>query len=496
MIDILFAIIPKLEPFAPTTGPALLKSHCEEAGLTATVRDYNIDLYNWLKQKRLHEQYYHDDDSGFITWFNRNFEYPEEWDELYEVIKPKMLDWIQEIKHINPTWVGLSMLSSASVCVGRKICELLREHAPQIKIVIGGAAVRKENQMWIDEGWVDYFIFGDGEFSIVELLKGNTQAPGVNSRYPHQVEDLNTILMPNYSDITWTHYEFEEQYAPIYVTGSRGCVKRCTFCDVPLLWPKYKWRSAEHLFSEVELLYHEHGRRMFRFTDSLINGSMSQFRIFLDMIKKFNSDKKYDIDQIRWWSQWIVRAKGQMLEEDFALMKQSNVNELDIGLESFSESVRWHMGKKFTDDDLWWNLEMMHKYDIHYTLLMITGYPTETLEDHQHTLESIRRMSDLGYLTPTGNRTSTAYLSFGNTMLIQPDYKIHKMLKLDPDYVEATGDDDWSYRDNTLDERLRRHREIHKLVQELSGLKSSWLQDKHVREIEKNQMRNHRDAEM
>ncbi len=495
MIDILFAIIPKLEPFAPTTGPALLKSHCEEAGLTATVRDYNIDLYNWLKQKRLHEQYYHDDDSGFITWFNRNFEYPEEWDELYEVIKPKMLDWIQEIKHINPTWVGLSMLSSASVCVGRKMCELLREHAPQIKIVIGGAAVRKENQMWIDEGWVDYFIFGDGEFSIVELLKGNTQAPGVNSRYPHQVEDLNTILMPNYSDITWTHYEFEEQYAPIYVTGSRGCVKRCTFCDVPLLWPKYKWRSADHLFREVELLYHEHGRRMFRFTDSLINGSMSQFRIFLALIRDFNRGK-YDIDQIRWWSQWIVRAKGQMLEEDFALMKQSNVNELDIGLESFSESIRWHMGKKFTDDDLWWNLEMMHKYDIHYTLLMITGYPTETLEDHQHTLESIRRMSDLGYLTPAGNRTSTAYLSFGNTMLIQPDYKIHKMLKLDPDYVEAMGDDDWSYRDNTLDERLRRHREIHKLVQELSGLKSSWLQDKHVREIEKNQMRNHRDAEM
>ena len=490
MIDILFAIIPKLEPFAPTTGPALLKSHCEEAGLTATVRDYNIDLYNWLKQKRLHEQYYHDDDSGFITWFNRNFEYPEEWDELYEVIKPKMLDWIQEIKHINPTWVGLSMLSSASVCVGRKMCELLREHAPQIKIVIGGAAVRKENQMWIDEGWVDYFIFGDGEFSIVELLKGNTQAPGVNSRYPHQVEDLNTILMPNYSDITWTHYEFEEQYAPIYVTGSRGCVKRCTFCDVPLLWPKYKWRSAEHLFSEVELLYHEHGRRMFRFTDSLINGSMSQFRIFLDMIKKFNSDKKYDIDQIKWWSQWIVRAKGQMLEEDFALMKQSNVNELDIGLESFSESVRWHMGKKFTDDDLWWNLEMMHKYRIHYTLLMITGYPTETPEDHQNTLASIQRMADLGYLTPSSNRTSTAYLSFGNTMMIQPDYKIYKMLKDDPLWRDGVGHNDWSYGDNTIELRLSRHLEIHKLVEQVSGLKSSWLQDKHVRALEK-EMRSH-----
>jgi len=495
LIDILFAIIPKLEPFAPTTGPALLKSHCEAGGLTATVRDYNIDLYNWLKKKGLHEQYFHDDDSGFITWFDRKFVYPEEWYELYDIIEPKLLDWIREIKRINPTWVGLSMLSSASVCVGRKMCELLREHAPQIKIVIGGAAVRKENKMWLDEGWIDYFIYGDGEFSIVELLKGNTGASGINSPFPNQVEDLNTILMPNYDDINWTHYEFEAQYAPIYVTGSRGCVKRCTFCDVPLLWPKYKWRSAEHLFREVELMYKKHGRRMFRFTDSLINGSMSQFRTFLKMIKKFNRGK-YDIEQIKWWSQWIVRARGQMLEEDFELMKQSNVNELDIGLESFSESVRWHMGKKFTDDDLWWNLEMMHKYNIHYTLLMITGYPTETLEDHHHTLASIKRMSELGYLTPRGNSTSTAYLSFGNTMLIQPDYKIYKMLKDDPDYIDCVGDNDWSYRDNTLDERLRRHREIHELVQELSGVESSWLQKKHVREIEKNGMRKHRDAEM
>jgi len=217
---------------------------------------------------------------------------------------------------------------------------------------------------------------------------------------------------------------------------------------------------------------------------------MSQFRIFLDMIKKFNSDKKYDIDQIRWWSQWIVRAKGQMLEEDFALMKQSNVNELDIGLESFSESVRWHMGKKFTDDDLWWNLEMMHKYRIHYTLLMITGYPTETPEDHQNTLASIQRMADLGYLTPSSNRTSTAYLSFGNTMMIQPDYKIYKMLKDDPLWRDGVGHNDWSYGDNTIELRLSRHLEIHKLVEQVSGLKSSWLQDKHVRALEK-EMRSH-----
>lgn len=494
-MDILFAIIPKIEPFAPTTGPALLKSHCEAAGLTAIVRDYNIDLYNWLKRINRHRDFFHNDDSGFITWSNNNYEYPEEWYELYDVIKLKMHDWIREIKKINPKWVGLSMLSSASMCVGKKLCELLREYAPEIKIVIGGAAVRPEHQRWLKTGLIDYYIFGDGEFSIVELLNGNITAAGINSFSPCQVEDLNTTLMPNYDDIDWTHYEFDEQMAPIYITASRGCVKRCTFCDVPLLWPKYKWRDADHVFEEVKLMYEKHNRRTFRFTDSLINGSMSQFRLFLKKLSDFNIHQKYDADQIQWWSQWIIRPKGQMLEEDFRLISESGVQELDIGLESFSESVRWHMGKKFTDDDLWWNLEMMHKYNIHYTLLMITGYPTETIEDHEHTLNSVRRMRELGYVNPSSNRPNTAYLSFGNTMMIQSDYKIYKMLENDPDFTYGDGSVDWSYKDNTPEERIRRHLEVNELVQELSGQKQSWLEAKQLRH-DLEEIRKHKNVEM
>ena len=99
-------------------------------------------------------------------------------------------------------------------------------------------------------------------------------------------------------------------------------------------------------------------------------------------------------------------------------------------------------------------------------------------------------MADLGYLTPSSNRTSTAYLSFGNTMMIQPDYKIYKMLKDDPLWRDGVGHNDWSYGDNTIELRLSRHLEIHKLVEQVSGLKSSWLQDKHVRALEK-EMRSH-----
>tara|TARA_R110000772_G_scaffold256190_2_gene372633 strand:- start:5703 stop:7214 length:1512 start_codon:yes stop_codon:yes gene_type:complete len=501
MMDIVFCIVPKLDPYAPTTGPALLKAHCVDAGFKAMVKDFNIDLYNWLKLQNRHEEFFNAKDTGFITWYDRDYVYPPEWEELYEIISPRVQLWIDELIELKTKWVGLSMLSSASVCVGKRICELLREQAPEIKIVIGGAAVRSQTKSWVDNGLVDYYIFGDGEFSIVELLNGNYAADGINSNSPCQVDDLNTTLMPDYDDIDWKQYEYvsgpftlAQDMAPIYITGSRGCVKRCTFCDVPMLWPKYKWRSADHIFGEIQLMYEKHNRRLFRFTDSLINGSMSQFRSFLTKIKEFN-DEKDDIDQITWWSQWIIRARGQMLEEDFKLMADSGITELDIGLESFSESVRWHMGKKFTDDDLWWNLEMMHKYDIHYTLLMITGYPTETAEDHQITLDGVKKMAELGYVSSAKNknRPSTAYLSFGNTMMLQPDYKIYKMLENDPEFKDGIRSVDWSYKDNLPEERIRRHLEVNTLVSEITNQNWSWLQEKQLRQ-DLEEIRKHRDA--
>ena len=489
-MDIVFCIIPKIEPYAPTTGPALLKAHCEAAGFSACVKDYNIDLYNFLKKQNLHKKYFYDNDDAFISWYwPTDYEYPPEWEELYNIIEPKLKDWINDLIKINPTWVGLSMLSSASMCVGRKMCELLREHAPHIKIVLGGAAVRNETKIWLDKNWADCYVFGDGEFPIIDVLNENFNAPGINAIAPYQVENLNDTLIPNYDDINWNHYEFDEQMSPIYITASRGCVKRCTFCDVPLLWPNYKWRTADHVFAEIELMYNKHNRRMFRFTDSLVNGSTSQFRELLKKIIKFNETKTYDHDKIKWHSQWIIRPRSQVTEEDFKLIAASNVESVDIGLESFSESVRWHMGKKFTDEDLWWNFEMMYKYKIHYTLLMITGYPTETKEDHQITLSSIRKMKKLGYISKGGNEPDIAYLSFGNMMLLQPDYKIYKMIENDPTFIDDSVG--WSYKDNTPDERIKRHLEANDMVKKYTGRGLSWLVEKQLRR-NLNEIENHR----
>jgi radical SAM superfamily enzyme YgiQ (UPF0313 family) len=94
----------------------------------------------------------------------------------------------------------------------------------------------------------------------------------------------------------------------------------------------------------------------------------------------------------------------QSPEEDYRLMKESGCYGLDVGVESFSETVRFELGKKFTDDDMWWCFEMLYKYNIHHTLLMFVGHPFETDSDHQITLDTIRQIAKKGYATKNNNK--------------------------------------------------------------------------------------------
>ena len=489
MTDLVISIVPKLDPYAPTVGPAALKAHLQDAGYSCTVIDHNVRLYNYLETKQLGHHYYYEDDSGFLSWMNMGvdpvtgeigFQLDTNFDKLYNVIKDELDRWIAELKAINPTWIGLSMLSRFSCAVGIKMCQLIREHIPTAKIIIGGAAIRHWNIMWINRGWADYYIFGDSERAIIELLNGNTTYPGINSATPVQIEDLDELLVPDYSDINWDDYKEDHTIKPVFVTASRGCVKRCDFCDVPMIWPKYKFRSGAHVTNEILELFNQYQRRTIKFTDSLINGSMRAFRELLTNIAEHN---KNNDNEIMWESQWIMRPKSQSPESDFALMKASGCIELDIGVESFSQHVRYDMGKKFTDEDMWWCFEMLDKYEIPYQMLMIVGYPTETEADHIHTLNTVRRMVELGYISTQGrNRSGGGRFSFGNTLLLTDGLPIWDKYKDNLEYYHD--ETDWKYNDNDLPTRLRRYIEVNELVSELTGEEMTWFLEKSKREYE------------
>ena len=167
----------------------------------------------------------------------------------------------------------------------------------------------------------------------------------------------------------------------VTVTGSRGCVRKCTFCDVAGLWKKYRYRPGSDIANEIVEMYHKYGIDFVNFSDSLVKGSMKAFREFCIALAEANVP-------VKWRGMAIFRSG--MTQSDWDMIKASGCEILDVGIESGSERVRFDMNKKFTNECMYDSIDQLGKRGIRMTFLMMAGYPTETVQDHQETLKLLR----------------------------------------------------------------------------------------------------------
>jgi radical SAM superfamily enzyme YgiQ (UPF0313 family) len=119
-----------------------------------------------------------------------------------------------------------------------------------------------------------------------------------------------------------------------------------------------------------------------------------------------------------WSSQFIFRPKNQFPEELWELLARSNPSNLSVGIESFSENIRFQMGKKFDQDSLNFSLEMALKYNVNISGMLIVGYPTETEKDIEYAKQWLNKYKHFSQILT---------LSWGGTMAILPGTKLDQM---------------------------------------------------------------------
>ena len=220
---------------------------------------------------------------------------------------------------------------------------------------------------------------------------------------------------------------------------------------------------------------------------------MKHFRSLVNLLKEYNENtndntqwrRENTNDNIQWSSQWICKPKSQFTENDYILMKKSGCRALEVGIESFSQHIRYHMLKKFSDEDMWYSFDMLRKYKIHMTLLMFVGYPTETEKDHQHTLDTLRNLYREGYTTARDDQGRLlVYFSFANTMMLEKNPPIPAWHLVKNDITDYKNELDWNYKGNTLKVRLRRLNEVQELLTNLIGQDKGWMARKSIRRNE------------
>lgn len=377
MVDIIIIAVPGLGVKLPQAAPALLKGSVESAGFTCKTIDFNIRFYNEVADTDALDAYF---GSGLNV---------EEHNNASELVKK----WVDDILELNPKFIGISVFTYQNRVATKLFCQHIRKLSTA-KIILGGQGlsiggilgVSGFGKLMYDEGLTDFWVRSEGEVSLVEILKNNINYPGINSDTFKQIDHLDDIPFPNYDDYNLDLYSTKI----LPVTGSRGCVRSCSFCDIHDHW-KYRYRSGKSMTDEILYLHKKYNVNAFTFTDSLINGNLKEFKKF---IKNLANHNKNTNDKITWTSQFIVRSDGQVDDEYWEDIANSGGTRLLIGVETGSDRVRLHMNKKFSNKDLDYTMRMLKKYNITCAFLIMVGYPTETDDDFQETLDMFDRYKE------------------------------------------------------------------------------------------------------
>ena len=442
--------LPRLEPHRPPVSSAIIGSVCRSRVDAVASFDMNIDLFH--ENRLLFDQL-----DGILDG------YRSPSIEERSIIDGFVARKAAEIMAWQPDLILISVFSFTTHYFTRLLLEALKTH-PATK-VIGGQGVyvpelsRQESErntfgeLMLGMGLVDHYVVGEGEQVLAAFLEGERSLPGLDNANKSQVMDLNSAAWPDYGLFDLDRYDYLTNDREVFITGSRGCVRRCTYCDVPYHWPKFRWREGSNIAAEMINHYEQHGVTKFYFTDSLINGSMKAFNDMCNKLAAYRFSPG-----IRWGGQFICKPRNQISDEYFDMMAAAGADQFYIGIETGSDRVRWSMDKKFTNDDISYHLEHFSRTGMGMFFLMLVGYVTETIEDHQDTMAMFPRWQR--YVADGTIRG----IDLGPTLIILANTPLDSMreeLKLrfingDPKSWVADANPDL-----TIQERIRRRLEIH-----------------------------------
>ena len=203
------------------------------------------------------------------------------------------LDWAgleNRIRENHPDLVAPSSMSTANAFLSLRTAELAKKVDKRIVTVLGGqhfTATATETLNKYPE--VDYIILGEGEITLVELVKflmlkkDPGKISGVASRNEGGIRinerrdlicDLDTLPYPAYHRVTdhMKGYYFslmaEKESHFAIIEGSRGCNYRCTYCSQSPFWDHtQRNKTPGRIVDEIEHLNREYGSSFFWFTD-------------------------------------------------------------------------------------------------------------------------------------------------------------------------------------------------------------------------------------
>lgn len=289
-----------------------------------------------------------------------------------------------------------------------------RDINPNMKVgVLGCMAERLKSQFLEEEKIVDLVVGPDAYKDLPNLL----------SEVEEGRDAINVILSKDetYGDISPVRLNSNGVNA--FVSITRGCDNMCTFCVVPFTRGRERSREPQSIIAEIQDL-HEKGFKevmlLGQNVDSYLwygGGLKKDFDKASDMEKATSVDFAQLLDQCATLFPKMrfrfstSNPQDMHLEVIETMAKHHNIcNYIHLPVQSGSTRILKEMNRQHTREEYIALVDKIYEIipDISLSQDIITGFPTETEADHQHTLSLLEHVKyDFGFMFSYSERPGT-----------------------------------------------------------------------------------------
>jgi len=331
------------------------------------------------------------------------------WDD--GIAEEKTYDqWLTGLEHVAPDVVVIETKTPV-VKKHWAIISDLKRILPNVKVVLVGDHVTALPLESMEQSKVDFVLTGgDYDFLLLNLLASLSGAagefePGIWFRENNVIKCTGKFKLDHNLDelpfidrelTKWQLYNERNGNFKVvpgaYTMAGRDCWWRkdggCTFCSWPTLYPTFRVMKPERLADEIGLLIERYGvKTVFDDTGCFPVGQW--LRQFANLMIERGYNKKIQFS--------CNMRFGALMREDYRLMKKAGFKMLLFGVESGSQATLDRLNKGTTIEGIMADCSIPQAEGLEPHITIMVGYPWETRQDAQSTLNVAKTMMQKGW---------------------------------------------------------------------------------------------------
>ncbi len=319
---------------------------------------------------------------------------------------------LETFEEHQPQVVLLSVPFPGTVYGALRIAQTIKQHHPDVKIVLGGGYVNTELRSLNEPrlfDFVDYVTLDAGERPLLALLEhfqGKRSAQrlvrtftreNTEVKYTHWAEPdiaFDDVGTPTWDGLPMQSYlSLLDMLNPMHrlwsdgrwnkLTVAHGCYwKKCSFCDVSLDYiSRYDAATANTLVDRIERIVGETGQSGFHLVDEAAPPKALKAMAQELLRRRIN---------ISWWGN--IRFEKTFTPELAELLSESGCIAMSGGLEVASDRLLALMQKGVTVDQVARVTHGFSQSGILVHAYLMYGFPTQTVQDTVDALEYVRQL--------------------------------------------------------------------------------------------------------